>query len=873
MSDHKQVEAALQRLFQEEGRIVFWNDPEREFQNMLPFLRLDGVTTLRPDVEGTLATKIQIEREQPEGKFLVYSPTEEPDFEDDWLLDIRLYSRSFRADRASILLQDLGLENQLLRPHLSERRKFFDAKERLVAMKALVQPGDSALELDRKMIAIVVKAAQPELPTIVQTLFHAWAESGTELDLDSEPDAWTQIEKYDLAAPFWQMIHSFFGYTEEDPSLKNLLLRLYATDFAHHLRGEVPQYLRSQLLPPGSVPNVVVCLAQWRDSQSKASSYDRLSEEVAETLKIDEHLAELEIEQLRDVMTFLLVEKRMASGLRDRVQSTIDTINAEDIRAIATRRQVGHWATLTQAQSVGVPRKALHATYAALVAAAELFMLRNRHQAGFDHPHAAGLYRAYETELFLFDQRYRHFCEAADVAEKANWDILKPLRAEVERCYVNWYLTNLVVSWGKFIQPAGGLLDKWQISDIPNQYRFYQRNVQPWLAESDNKRAFVIISDAFRYEAAHELAAQLNGTYRLAAELTSQLGVLPSYTALGMASLLPHQLLSYKSGTADVLVDGRSSAAGERNSILQSVGGMACKADELMEKKREEGRDFIKEKRVVYIYHDRVDAIGDDAKTEADTFLAVRQAIDELAALINHIVNNLNGHHIVVTADHGFLFAETPPDETNKSKLGEQPKGTLLAKKRYLLGRGLPDREMVWHGKTGVTAQAAGDMEFWVPRGINRFHFVGGARFVHGGAMPQEIIVPVLTVRHRRGKSAQETRIKPVTVQVLGINHRITTALHRFQLLQMDEVSERVKSIKLKVAIYEQDEIISNVETVTFDSASGNMDDRKKWVHLVLQDRAYNKKTQYRLVLRDADTGLEQESVEVIIDRAFTDDF
>lgn len=97
-----------------------------------------------------------------------------------------------------------------------------------------------------------------------------------------------------------------------------MLLRLYATDFAHHLRGEVPQYLRSQLLPPGSVPNVVVCLAQWRDSQSKASSYDRLSEEVAETLKIDEHLAELEIEQLRDVMTFLLVEKRMASGLRNR---------------------------------------------------------------------------------------------------------------------------------------------------------------------------------------------------------------------------------------------------------------------------------------------------------------------------------------------------------------------------------------------------------------------------------------------------------------------------------------------------------------------------------------------------------------------------
>ena len=47
----------------------------------------------------------------------------------------------------------------------------------------------------------------------------------------------------------------------------------------------------------------------------------------------------------------------------------------------------------------------------------------------------------------------------------------------------------------------------------------------------------------------------------------------------------------------------------------------------------------------------------------------------------------------------------------------------------------------------------------------------------------------------------------------------------------------------------------------------------RKWVHLVLQDRQYDKKTPYRLVLRDAETGIEQQSVSVTIDRAFTDDF
>ena len=48
-----------------------------------------------------------------------------------------------------------------------------------------------------------------------------------------------------------------------------------------------------------------------------------------------------------------------------------------------------------------------------------------------------------------------------------------------------------------------------------------------------------------RYEVAEELTGYLNGTYRGQAKLSFQLGVLPSYTALGMASLLPHSKLEY----------------------------------------------------------------------------------------------------------------------------------------------------------------------------------------------------------------------------------------------------------------------------------------------------------------------------------------
>ena len=45
-----------------------------------------------------------------------------------------------------------------------------------------------------------------------------------------------------------------------------------------------------------------------------------------------------------------------------------------------------------------------------------------------------------------------------------------------------------------------------------------------------------------------------------------------------------------------MLADGRPTLLTEqRDEILKSVDGMACKADELLAMKKEEGREFVKE--------------------------------------------------------------------------------------------------------------------------------------------------------------------------------------------------------------------------------------------------------------------------------------
>ena len=355
--------------------------------------------------------------------------------------------------------------------------------------------------------------------------------------------------------------------------------------------------------------------------------------------------------------------------------------------------------------------------------------------------------------------------------ESQQWDVLKTLREQVEAVYVRWYLTHLTLAWGTFVDPAGstGLLQRWTIDQVPNQHQFYQRHVKRRLEEAENRKVFVIISDAFRYEAAQELTQVLNGTYRFEADLTSQLGVVPSYTALGMASLLPHQTLTYHAN-GSVLVDGQAAASLEqRSAVLGVVGGVAIRADELLAMKKDQGRAFVSGHRVIYVYHNQVDAIGDTASTEAQTFQAVRTAITDIADTVRYIVNTLNGNYVVITADHGFLFTETAPGPRTGAPWRRSHPARSRPRNATLIGYDCPSADQTWHGTTLVTAVAEGGMEFWIPKGQPvSFH---GRCTASSTVVPmlQEIVVPVITVRHKKDKAVRgETTIQPVTVVRTG---------------------------------------------------------------------------------------------------------
>ena len=251
-----------------------------------------------------------------------------PEPDNDWLLDMRLYSASFSADRASMLLAELGLTQQSLRQHLAERAKFFANRDRLERLKKLISPDDSALDIDRKIIAVLAKADQPEFFNVLISLFDAIPEG----NLDTLPPAWEEMEKYGVQAAFWELVATHFGYQDDAPTLKNLLIQLLVSDLDHACRAALPDGLKHLILSRQGTANAVVCLAQWRDSSTRGPSYEALSAAVAETVKLEQHLGALEIDDLAEVKTFLMVEKAIASRLRDRVMETADAIKPEAVR-------------------------------------------------------------------------------------------------------------------------------------------------------------------------------------------------------------------------------------------------------------------------------------------------------------------------------------------------------------------------------------------------------------------------------------------------------------------------------------------------------------------------------------------------------------
>ncbi|MDA3791770.1 MAG: BREX-1 system phosphatase PglZ type A [Desulfobacula sp.] len=826
------IAEALKTVFKK-NRIVFWYDSKKELREDYEELEFSDIEKIELK-NNEFRVKHRILREEPDKKFLLYHEGEAPSDLDNWLLDVQLASEEFRTDQSAIWLNELGLGIEFT-DVVNAHTAFFNVAKRRENLKKLLSTDDTQNAVRTKMLAVCA-SSDPRIDNILENLL---TESAIKKD-----EKLKLVENCGLESFLWSRLEVSYGYTSDSPGLRDFIIQLFKSCYDMSLGND------SQLNP-----DALVFLKRWKDSVKHQKAFETLSKECSDILAIEKDLQKRDISALEEIDCFELVDRKILSDL---VKNVVDqTMSSGARESLIRQRKVGHWY------------KQYEDLYQAIDYGARFIKLLEEADLNIESMDD-GLTK-YTKYWYLVDQLYRKYIY--HTKQSGQVSMLKTLSDKVENLYSNNYLLTINNNWQKQVDDC----NSWGKTNIEFQRHFFRRNVSPFL--SDKKKVFVIISDALRYEIGHELHSRIRQEDRFDAEITPMLSTLPSFTQLGMASLLPNkEILFSDDHSTTVFVDGKSTQGTEnRSKILQDAvkgAAKAMRADELMGMNKTECRELFKEHDVVYVYHNQIDATGDKKESEGRVFDAVEDTLEELIKIIKKLVA-ANATNLLVTSDHGFIYQDRVLEDSDF--LGADITGidALHRDRRFLLGKGLPQNT----GMKSFTAKEAGiegDMEIQIPKSINRLRLKGsGSRFVHGGASLQEVVIPVIKIHKKR-----QSDVSKVGIDILGGSTSfITTGQFSVTFYQAQQVTDKVQSRTLRAGIYSKDnELISDSHNLNFELTSGNPRERELKIRFVLTKKAddLNEQEVY-LRLEEQEPGTayykEYKSTRYVIRRSFTSDF
>lgn len=828
----KTIEQALSSLF-DKHRIVFWYDNNSELREGFDTLKLPDVEKIILD-NNEFGVKHLVLREEVNSKFLLYSGKLQPTDIDNWLLDVLLANGEFNTDQIVLWRNELGLEigfSDLMETHVN----FFKAEVRLNRLKDLLANQDTKSVIRLKMLAVCCNE-EARIDSILENLLD-------EL-VNKKQIKIRLIERCKLDGFLWEQLQRVYGYDSESLGLEDFAIELFKSCYGMGVGGDVN--LNNDAL---------VFLKRWKDSRKHEDSFEGLSDAYAVDLEVESDLLKRDFRELLEVDYFQLIDKKIISDLVSAVEER--TVSTGDVSLWVKQRRQSHWY------------HNFKYLYEAIDKASQFFSTLDL----FDFTMASfedGISN-YSQSWHKLDQLYRQFIFALQAS--GNTTLLKSLADKVENHYSNNYLLKLNNIWQQQVDSC----NKWHATTIFPQNCFFERKVAPFL--NNKKKVYVIISDAMRYEVADELLSRIRQEDRYDAEIEPSLSMLPSYTQLGMAALLPNKKLEINTdNSATVMVDGISSqGTANRNKILKNAvgeGAIVIKDRVLMEMDRNEGRDLFREHELIYIYHNRIDHTGDKIQSEGEAFKAADETIEELLALIKRLTA-LNASNLLVTADHGFIYQNRVLDESEFIDAAAEGDDVAYRDRRFVLGKGMKDHAGLKHFYARDLG-LEGDIEVQIPKSINRLRLKGsGSRFVHGGASLQEIVVPVIAINKKR-----KSDIRVVDVDILrSSTTQITSGQVAVTLYQKEAVTDKIQARKLLVGIYsEEDVLISDVHELIFDLTSENSRERELKLRLVLSREAEscnNQEVFLKLKEKIAGTSHDKtyQSLSYQMRRAFTTDF
>lgn len=830
----KQIADKLNTEFTGDTRkFVFWYDEKGEFAEDIDNIELANATVYRLERGNQFYTKYFLEKVDTAANYLIYAPFPKPPVSENHLEDMLLYSRRFHADRTSLLSADLGIEEKY-KPIIEKHIKFFANKERTQRFYDLEIENFNEENIRIGLMSAVCRTRNCSFEEVLRVLI-------TDDTLENNKFI-SEFDRYDLLDSFWKFTEQQFGFSSPAPTLEKLVISMFATYARQSISAELPKDWKEFVSYKSG--NIVAFMDNLMNHVLYRDKYDELSAYAAGKLDVAAALSEYRLETLLECECFADIDLMLIRWINERLLG-------EDLIAGLDNKNICEICELRCRLHFGARYKEAYRMFQNAY-----FVIR---QAGYEPVDGfRKIVESYVTGDCEIDRNYREFY--------TNYDCLgdlsgfEELRRLVENIYTNEYLGRLLPRWNV------GLTEEDALGMIPLQRDFFRNYVR-----SVKERTVVIISDGMRYEVGCELLLRMKDNPKCKDSLSIKpvLSVLPSYTRLGMAALLPHKALELADDFRE-LVDGKYAVdTPTRQAVLQSYvpEGRCITYGELKGLRGTALRDVFTAQQVVYIYHDQIDNAGEN--TEDEVFCACKKAVDEIEELILRIAGSGKTYRFIVTADHGFIYKRDPVCQSDKISTAEE--AGKLKKRRYIVAKEPVVEDGVMNIGLGHMLGNDDDRIISYPCGTSVFAAKGntGRNYVHGGSSPQEMLVPVIDIKMDRG--SVETRI--VRIMLVSLVQKITNLITTLDFIQSEPVSDVVKGTRYKLYFLSEDnERISNENIYLADIRDEDVGRRLFRMRFTFKNKKYDRGKKYYLVAYDEENNVEAFRHEVIMDAAFEND-
>lgn len=733
------------------------------------------------------------------------------------------YSKLFTADATQIILKELQLpENQLL--FVKKYNSYFGAKTRRADfVKYWFDTFDKTPE--KGIIAAITKTEKLDMNELLMKVIAAGYTNNHYI---------FAFSKYDVLDTFWKMVMNYFGgETDSEVDLKYLVERIFITYLANELNNKLPDRFKNYYLKQSD--NVQIFIDRFADSNKYQQYYDNCSSTVWHDLNLNTVLKHEPAIILTKISIFeeinhLILAKLVAKFDGKRITDYEQLLEIIDQMLDHTRNNFNGGT---------------EPEYKFLRYAAELLNLRVPMVDDWQDE-----LNDYLDNSYKIDTIYRKSLLAyTNIIDTDNYIDIKKT---IDRYYGNILLDSSVKQWN----------ETFDLKEVPaklKQERFYHNYVR-----DVRERVVVIFSDALRYEVAKELEEELNSDDRLTMKMNHAITVLPSVTYMGMNVMLPHETLEWDNKTSKVKVNGENAEnTDSRDKLLKSYdkNNLAFQLKNVLEMSSKEIKQMITGKNVIYLYHNQIDAKGHELKTTKELVEATEKAIDEIKQAVQ--VLRTNGiTHIIITADHGFIYQEKPIEDKDKIDLqGQNYEGN--AHLRYLITPSQISVMGVKNTTMGVSLNNDDPTNVYYPVSPNEFVARSGSKnYVHGGSSIQEILIPVLDIKATSRRSIAQ----PAEVKLAATTFRINNLKMNLLFNQTAPISDTVLPAEYHAYFTDEDGNLISNNIIIQANRTGSAADRTIAITITMQDTQYSLDKKYYLVIEREGSAEEPKRFEYSMD-------